>query len=66
VDDCVSLARDVMGWRQSKTTGETLPEKVVARQFAQANNGISQGTYPEMDTMSTENDSKMKKQPEER
>ena len=35
-----SLGRDVIGWRQSKTTGGTLREEVVARQFARANNGI--------------------------
>jgi len=29
-----SLGRDVIGWRQSKTTGETLREKVIVRQFA--------------------------------
>ena len=30
----VSLGRDVIGWRQSKTTGKTLREKLVVRQFA--------------------------------
>jgi len=30
----VSLGRDVIGWRKSKTTGETLREKVVVRQFS--------------------------------
>ena len=34
----LSLGRDVIGWRQSKTTGETLRDTVVVRQFAQANN----------------------------
>jgi hypothetical protein len=29
-----SLERDVIGWRQSKTTGETLHKKVVVRQLA--------------------------------
>jgi hypothetical protein len=29
-----SLGRDVIGWRQSKTTGDTLPEKVIVTQFA--------------------------------
>jgi hypothetical protein len=29
-----SLRQDVIGWMQSKTTGETLREKVVVRQFA--------------------------------
>jgi hypothetical protein len=29
-----SLGRDVISWRQSKTTGKTIREKVVVRQFA--------------------------------
>jgi len=51
VEASFSLGRDVIGWRQSKTTGETLRTKVVVRQFAQANNGILAGTDPELDTM---------------
>jgi hypothetical protein len=35
-----SLGQDVIGRRQSKTTGETLWKKVVVRQFARANNRI--------------------------
>jgi len=66
VEASFSLGRDVIGWRQSKTTGETLREKVVARQFARANNGILAGTDPEIDTTNTENDSEMKKEAEER
>ena len=31
VEASFSLGGDVMGWRQSKTTGETLREKVVVR-----------------------------------
>jgi hypothetical protein len=61
-----SLGRDVIGWRQSKTTGETLREKVVVRQFARANNEILAGTDPELDTMNTENDSEMKKEAKDR
>ena len=66
VEASFSLGRDVIGWRQSKTTGETLREKVVVRQFARANNGILAGTDPEMDTTNTENDLEMKKEAEER
>jgi len=66
VEASFSLGRDVIGWRQSKTTGETLREKVVVRQFARANNGVLAGTDPELDTMNTENDSEMKKEVEER
>jgi len=66
VEASFSLGRDVIGWRQSKTTGETLREKVMVRQFARANNGILAGTDPEFDTTNTENDSEMKKEAEER
>jgi len=66
VEASFSLGRDVIGWRQSKTTGETLREKVIVRQFARANNGILAATDPELDTMNTENDSEMKKEAEER
>jgi len=59
-----SLGRDVFGWRQSKTTGETLHEKVVVRQFAWANNGILAGTDPELNTANTENDWEMNEEPE--
>jgi hypothetical protein len=66
VEDSFSLGRDVIGRRQSKTTGETLCEKVVVRQFVRANNGILAGTDAELDNANTENDSEMKKQAEER
>jgi len=66
VEASVSLGRDVIGWKQSKTTGETLRKKVVVRQFARANNGILAGTDPELDTMNTEDNSEMKKAAEER
>jgi len=66
VEASFSLGRDVIGWRQSKTTGETLRAKVVVRLFARANNGILAGTDPELDTMNTENNSEMKKEAEER
>ena len=66
VEASFSFGRDVSGWRQSKTTRETLREKVVVRQFARANTGILAGTDPELDTPHTENDSEMKKEAEER
>jgi len=66
VEASFSLGRNVIGWRQSKTTGETLQQKIVVRQFAQANNGILAGTDPEFDTTNTENNSEMKKEAEER
>jgi len=66
VEASFSLGGDVVGWRQSKTTGETLREKVVVRQFTRANNGILAGIDLQLDTMNTENDSEMKKEAEER
>jgi len=42
VEDSCSLGGDVIGLRQSKTTGETLREKVIVRQFARANTGFWQ------------------------
>ena len=39
---------------------------MVVRQCAQANDGILEGTDPELDTMTTENDSEMKKEAAER
>jgi len=55
-----SLGRDVIGRRQSKTTGETLDETVVVRQFARANNAISASKDPSLDTTNTEHNLAMK------
>jgi hypothetical protein len=66
VEASFSLGQDVIGWRQSKTTGETLREKVVVRQFARANNTILAVTDPELHTTNTENNSEMKNEVEER
>jgi len=66
VEATLSLGRDVIGCRQSKTTGETLRERVIVRQFARANNVILAGIGSEWDTMNKENDSEMKKEAEER
>jgi hypothetical protein len=64
VEASFSIGRNVMGWRQTNTTGETLRQNVIVRQFTQANNRILAGTDPELDFMNTENDSKMKKEAE--
>ena len=61
-----SLGRDVIGWRQSKTTGETLCEKVVVRQFARSNNRLLGGDDPVLDSNSTDNDIDMKRAAEEK
>jgi len=56
----------VIGWRQLKTTGETLCEKVVVRQFARANNGLLAGDDPVLDPSSTDNDMEIKREAEEK
>jgi len=66
VEASFSLGRDVIGWRQSKTTGETLREKVVVRQFARANNGLLAGDDPVLDSNSTDNAMEMKREAEEK
>jgi len=65
VDIRFSLGRDVIGGRQSKTTGETLRVKVTVCQFGAANTGTLAGTYPEFDTTNTENDLEMNIEVEE-
>jgi len=40
VESSFSLGGDVIGCRQSKTTGDTIRENVLVRQFARANNEI--------------------------
>jgi len=61
-----SLGWDVIGWRQSKTTGETLRHDVVVRLFSWADNGILAHDDPSLDTTNTENNSEMKTEKEER
>jgi len=64
VEASFTLGRDVISWRQSKTTGETLREIVIVRQFARANNGILGGIDLELDTMNTDNQPEMKNKAE--
>jgi len=40
VEASFSLRRDVIAWRQSKTTGETLQENVVVMEYALAKSEI--------------------------
>jgi hypothetical protein len=61
-----SSGRDVIGWRQSKTTGETLLEKLVVRQLARANSGLLAGENPVLDPDSTDNNMEMKREAEEK
>jgi hypothetical protein len=66
VEASFSLGQDVIGWRQSKTTGETLHEKIVVRQFARANSGLLAGDDAVLDPDSTDNDMEMKREAEEK
>jgi hypothetical protein len=66
VEDSFSLVRDVIGWRQTKTTSETLRQKVVVRQYTPGNDGILAGNDPELDPTNRENHSEMKQDAEER
>jgi len=66
VEASFCLGRDVIGWRQSKTTRMTPHKKVPVRLYARANNRISVGDDPAFDTMNTENASEMNWEAEER
>jgi len=55
-----SLQRDVIRWRQSKPTGETVHEQDVTRHFARANNRLLGVDDPVLNPSSTDNDMKMK------
>jgi len=65
VEASMFLRRDVFGWRQSKTTCETLRENVVVRQFAQANTGLLAGDDPALDTTNTVHDLEMMREAEQ-
>jgi len=60
------LGRDVIGWRLSKTTGETRREQVVVRQFAQSNSGLLAGNDPVLDPNSTDHDMELKRKAEDK
>jgi len=49
VEASISLGEDVIGRRQSKTTGRTLRDTVVVRQSAHATNEILAGDHPVLD-----------------
>ena len=66
VEASFSFVSDVIRWRQSKTVGETLYEKVIGRLFAWANNGILAGDDPALNPTNTENDSEIMKEVEAR
>ena len=62
----LSLGRDVVSWRHSKSTGNTLREKIVVRQFARANTRNWARVKTESDKTDPETYSEMKKEVEER
>jgi len=66
VEASFSFGRYVVMWSQSKTTGETLREKVVVRQFAQANNLLLAGDDPVLNSKCTDNNMEMKSEAEEK
>jgi hypothetical protein len=57
-----SFGPDVIGWRQSKTTGQTLHEKVVVCQFARSNAGLLAGDIPITHHLDPDNDAEIKKE----
>ena len=61
-----SVERNVIGWRQSKTTCESLHRKVVPKQFPDANNGILVSDDPSLDIMDPGNDFELKRELEDR
>ena len=60
-----SLGWDVIGWRQSVTTGETLRKKGVERKFTPGNDGILAGDNLAVNSKNTENNSEMKNKVDE-
>jgi len=66
VEASVSLGQDVIGWRPSKTPGETLHENVVVRLFARANSGLLASDDAVLDPNSTDNDMDLKREAEEK
>jgi hypothetical protein len=61
-----SLGCDVVRWRQSNITGNTLCEKVLVSQYAHANNRILASDDAVFDTTEAENDIELKRKVEER
>jgi len=66
VEASFSLGRDVIRWRQLKTTSETLRGKVLVRQLARDNNGLLAGDDPELNSTSADNNIEMKREAEQK
>jgi hypothetical protein len=58
----ISLVPDVIGWRQSKSTGETLRTMVIVRSFTKANHGLLPCDNLALDTAITDYDMEMKRE----
>jgi len=66
VEASFSLGQDIINWRQSKSRGKALHEKVIVRQFAPAINVVQAGDDPALHSTNTESDSEMNREAEER
>jgi len=66
VEASSSFGRDLIGWRQSKTTDGTLRKIVVVGLFAQTNIGVLAGYNPVLKPNSTNNHVEMKREVEEK
>jgi hypothetical protein len=64
VQSSFSFGQDILGWRQYKTTAETLGDKVNLRRFALGNNEILARDCTALDTAETEYNVKLKNEVE--
>jgi hypothetical protein len=61
----LSVGEEFGGWRQSKTTGDTVCERVILWQYAGPIEWILAGNELALDTLNTENDLQMQREAEE-
>jgi hypothetical protein len=66
VEASLSYGRNLIRWRQSKTTGESLCVRVVVMQCGRANSGLLAGDDPLLDPNSTDNNMELKTVAEEK
>lgn len=62
VESSFSLGRDLIGWRQSSTNGETLRRKVIVRQYARSNSGILPGIPDKGNNIDSTDNNKQKEE----
>ena len=65
VEASSSLGRNIIRWRQSKTTCKTFCKKVVVGQYTRANDRILADDDSALDTAAAENDIELKREAEE-